>query len=60
MIETTEKQMKDLTFGDIITTRIPFEEITKDYYNGYNEYDVRGELFNVNGQRSKVRPVMVG
>ena len=59
MIETTEKLMKDLSFGDIITTRIPFEEITKDYYNGYNEYDVRGELFSVNGQRSKVRPVMV-
>lgn len=59
MPDNRTTQYHNLKFGDIIQTEIPFEETTPEYYNGYGEYEVRGELFMINGQRSKIRPVMV-
>lgn len=58
--EYETKKMKDLRKGDIIHTRIPFEENTPDYYNGYHPKEIRGQMFRDRfGQTSKQRYVVV-
>ncbi len=37
--------LKDLKLGDIIRIPAPFEENTRDYYNGYQPEEIRGEKF---------------
>lgn len=54
------KKLKDLKKGDIIRTRIPFEENTRDYYNGYHPKEIRGEMYkDRKGDTSKPRFVIV-
>lgn len=54
------KMLKELKKGDIIRMRIPFEENTRDYYNGYRPQEIRGGLYiDKNGQTSKTRYVIV-
>lgn len=40
--EPVIKKPKDLRKGDIIRIRVPFEENTSDYYNGYHPKEIRG------------------
>lgn len=37
------KTWKEMKKGDIVYMDIPFEENTKDYYNGYDPQEIRGE-----------------
>ena len=54
------KTLKELHKGDIIHMRIPFEENTTDYYNGYRPQEIRGGLYtDKNGQTAKSRYVIV-
>lgn len=58
--EHKEKKLKDLRKGDIIRMRIPFEENTSDYYNGYKPKEIRGQWYkDRNGDVSKPRFVIV-
>lgn len=58
--EPETRKLRDLRKGDIIRTRIPFEENTTDYYNGYQPKEIRGESFKDRfGQTSKPRFVVV-
>ena len=53
------RKPKDLRKGDIVFMRIPFEENTSDYYNGYRPKEIRGNLFrDRNGDSSKPRFVI--
>lgn len=55
-----KKTLEELRKGDIIHMRIPFEENTTDYYNGYSPQEIRGGLYvDRNGQTSKARYVVV-
>lgn len=38
--EPVIKKPKDLRKGDIIRIRVPFEENTSDYYNGYHPKEI--------------------
>ena len=59
-VEPTIKKLKDLRKGDVIRMRIPFEENTPDYYNGYKPKDIRGHLVKDDkGRPSKPRFVIV-
>lgn len=50
----------DLRKGDIIRMRIPFEENTPDYYNGYNPKEIRGQYYKDKfGDTGKPRFVIV-
>lgn len=54
------RKLRDLKKGDIINMRIPFEENTRDYYNGYDPKEIRGHLYkNGFGQTAKFRMVIV-
>lgn len=54
------RKLCELKKGDIIRTRIPFEENTPDYYNGYYPKQIRGRLFRDRfGNTSKPRFVIV-
>lgn len=54
------RKLKDLKKGDVIHMRIPFEENTRDYYNGYKPKEIRGHMFKDKfGQTSKSRMVVV-
>lgn len=58
--EFATRKPKDLRKGDIVRMRIPFEENTPDYYNGYKPEDIRGELYKDRfGSTSKPRFVIV-
>ena len=53
------RKLKELRRGDIINLRVPFEENTRDYYNGYKPEDIRGRPFtNRFGQSGKERMVI--
>lgn len=54
------RKLKDLRKGDIVRMRIPFEENTTDYYNGYHPKEIRGHMFRDRfGQTSKPRFIIV-
>lgn len=54
------KPYKDLEYGDVVKIKAPFEENTREYYNGHSPLDVRGSLVRDKfGNSSKTRPVMV-
>lgn len=54
------RKPKELKKGDIIRMRIPFEENTTDYYNGYRPKEIRGHMFKDRfGDTSKPRFVIV-
>lgn len=54
------RKLKDLRKGDLIYMRIPFEENTRDYYNGYDPKEIRGHMYkDRNGDTSKPRYVVV-
>lgn len=51
---------EDLRKGDIIRMRIPFEENTRDYYNGYDPREIRGDYYKDRfGDTGKPRFVIV-
>lgn len=51
---------EDLRKGDIIRMRIPFEENTRDYYNGYSPEEIRGDYYKDQfGDTSKPRFIIV-
>lgn len=57
---TQKKSLNQLRKGDIIFMRIPFEENTPDYYNGYSPQEIRGSLYvDKEGQTGKSRYVIV-
>ena len=59
-IEPESRKLKDLKKGDIIRMRIPFEENTPDYYNGYDPKEIRGHMYKDRfGNTSKPRFVIV-
>lgn len=59
-VEYKTKRLENLKKGDIINMRIPFEENTNDYYNGYRPKEIRGRLYkDRNGDTSKPRMVIV-
>lgn len=59
-MEPVGKKPADLRKGDVIRMRIPFEENTADYYNGYKPKEVRGTLFKDRfGNTSKPRFAVV-
>lgn len=59
-MEPVTKKPAELRKGDIIRMRIPFEENTSDYYNGYRPKEVRGSLYRDRfGDTSKPRFVVV-
>lgn len=59
-MEPGYRKLEDLKKGDIIRMRIPFEENTTDYYNGYRPKEIRGHLFKDRfGNTSKPRFVVV-
>lgn len=52
-------KLHDLHMGDIVLLNVPFEENTRDYYNGYKPLEIRDKPFqNRLGQTSKIRPVV--
>lgn len=54
------RKLRDLKKGDIVYLRIPYEENTRDYYNGYNPKEIRGHMFKDRfGDTSKPRMVIV-
>lgn len=54
------RKMADLRKGDLIFMRIPFEENTTDYYNGYDPKEIRGHKYRDRfGDASKPRFVVV-
>lgn len=54
------KKFQSLKKGDVVRMRIPYEENTPDYYNGYSPKEIRGELFKDKyGMDSKPRFVIV-
>lgn len=58
--EPENRKLKDLRKGDIIRMRIPFEENTLDYYNGYHPKEIRGRMFKDRfGDTSKPRFIIV-
>ncbi len=60
MGEPETRKPVDLRKGDIIRMRIPYEENTSDYYNGYRPKDIRGGVFKDRfGDTSKPRFVIV-
>lgn len=55
-VEPIIKKPRDLRKGDIIRIRVPFEENTPDYYNGYHPKEIRGEWYKDRfGNTSKPR-----
>lgn len=53
------RNLQDLRRGDIINIRVPFEENTRDYYNGYKPEEIRGRFFTDRfGQSGKERMVI--
>lgn len=53
------RKLQDLRRGDIINIRVPFEENTRDYYNGYKPGEIRGRPFTDRfGQSGKERMVI--
>lgn len=59
-MERRQIKSKDLSFGDIIILKTPYEENTKDYYHGYNVLDVMGDYVRDGHNRTqKCRPVLV-
>lgn len=59
-VESEHRKAKDLKKGDIVFMRIPFEENTTDYYNGYWPKEIRGESYTDRfGDTSKPRFVVV-
>lgn len=53
------RKLHDLRRGDIINMRVPFEENTRDYYNGYKPEEIRGRPFTDRfGQSGKERMVI--
>lgn len=55
-----KKQLHSVRKGDIIYMGIPFEENTRDYYNGYSPEEIRGGLYvDRNGNTGKARYVVV-
>lgn len=55
-VEPAIKKPKDLRKGDIIRIRVPFEENTADYYNGYHPKEIRGNWYKDRfGDTSKPR-----
>lgn len=60
MEKHTRKSLNQLRKGDIIFMRIPFEENTPDYYNGYSPQEIRGGLYvDRQGQTGKSRYVVI-
>lgn len=58
--EPERRKLKDLKKGDIVHMRIPYEENTLDYYNGYHPKEIRGRWFKDRfGDTSKPRMVIV-
>lgn len=58
--EYSTRKLAELEKGDIVYMRIPFEENTPDYYNGYKPEEIRGGLYqNRLGETSKTRQVVV-
>lgn len=58
--ERETRKLRELHKGDIIHMRIPYEENTADYYNGYDPKEIRGHLYrNKDGETSKPRMVVV-
>ena len=54
-----KRKLSALHMGDILNIRIPFEENTRDYYNGYKPEEIRGKLFTDRfGNSSKKRMVI--
>ena len=54
------KELKDIERGDILLTRITFEENTSDYYSGHNPFDIITRArTDKDGNISKTRPVIV-
>ena len=39
------RKLQELRKGDIVFLDIPFEENTRDYYNGYTPDEIRGKPF---------------
>lgn len=59
-MERNTKKLNEFKKGDIIYMGIPFEENTRDYYNGYDPKKIRGhEYTNRLGQAQKARYVIV-
>lgn len=53
------RTLNQLRAGDIINIKIPFEENTRDYYNGYKPIDIRGRMFTDRfGNSAKTRMVI--
>lgn len=58
--ERETKKLEELRKGDIVFMRIPFEENTRDYYNGYDPKEIRGTTYkNREGLTSKARYAIV-
>lgn len=54
------RKLEELRKGDIVFMRIPFEENTRDYYNGYHPKEIRGRMYRDRfGDISKSRFVVV-
>lgn len=54
------KELQDIERGDILLTRITFEENTSDYYSGHNPFDIITRArTDKDGNISKTRPVIV-
>ena len=59
-LEFVTRKLRDLRKGAVIHMRIPYEENTPDYYNGYQPKEIRGHLFHDRfGDTSKPRMVVV-
>lgn len=55
-----KKSLKEVRKGDILYMGIPYEENTKDYYNGYRPQEIRGGLYtDKDGRAAKARYVVV-
>ena len=53
------RKLQELRKGDIVFLDIPFEENTRDYYNGYTPEEIRGKPFTDRfGRSSKERMVI--
>lgn len=53
------RKAEALRQGDIVNLRVPFEENTRDYYNGYKPTEIRDKPFTDRfGKSSKVRMVI--
>lgn len=53
------KTIQELVIGDLVVIRAPFEENTRDYYNGYHPKEIRGAFFTDRfGRTGKTRLVL--